>query len=58
VNQWRRPYADREQATFDEIQLGYTASLERTLQAGDIRAWATAFGDAGAVGPPRTMRPR
>ena len=35
--------------TFDEIKLGDTASAQRTLQARDVRAWATAFGDAGAV---------
>ena len=32
--------------TFDEIALGDTVSVQRTLQAGDLRAWATAFGDA------------
>ena len=32
--------------TFDEIALGDTASVQRTLQAGDVRAWAAAFGDA------------
>lgn len=32
--------------TFDEIALGDTVSVQRTLQAGDVRAWAAAFGDA------------
>ena len=32
--------------TFDEIKVGDIASTQRTLQAGDVRAWATAFGDA------------
>ncbi len=31
--------------TFDEIGLGDTASVQRSLQARDIRAWAAAFGD-------------
>jgi phosphotransacetylase len=35
--------------TFDEIKLGDTASVQRTLQARDIRAWATAFGDVGQL---------
>jgi phosphate acetyltransferase len=35
--------------TFDEIKVGDTASSQRTLQARDIRAWATAFGDAGLL---------
>ena len=35
--------------TFDEIKVGDTASLRRTLQARDIRAWSTAFGDAGLL---------
>src|SRR5258707_238471 len=35
--------------TFDEIQPGDTACVQRTLQAGDVRAWAAAFGDAGAL---------
>ena len=35
--------------TFDEIQLGDTASTQRTLQARDLRAWATAFGAAGLL---------
>jgi phosphate acetyltransferase len=32
--------------TFDEIAPGDAASAERTLQAGDVRAWAAAFGEA------------
>src|SRR6516165_7086509 len=35
--------------TFDEIRAGDTASLQRMLQPGDVRAWASAFG--GADGP-------
>ena len=31
--------------TFEEIALGDTASVQRTLQAGDVRAWAAAFGE-------------
>ena len=31
--------------TFDEIVPGDAASVERTLQAGDMRAWAAAFGE-------------
>jgi phosphate acetyltransferase len=31
--------------TFDEIASGDAASVERTLQAGDLRAWAAAFGE-------------
>jgi hypothetical protein len=30
--------------TFDEIRLGDSASIQRTLQAGDVRAWAAVFG--------------
>lgn len=30
--------------TFEEIALGDAVSVERTLQAGDVRAWAAAFG--------------
>jgi phosphate acetyltransferase len=33
--------------TFDEIKIGDTASMQRTLQARDLRAWAAAFGDVG-----------
>ena len=35
--------------TFDEIKLGDTASVQRTLQARDVRAWAAAFGDVGPL---------
>ena len=35
--------------TFDEIRTGDTACVQRTLQAGDVRAWTAAFGDAGAL---------
>jgi phosphotransacetylase len=31
--------------TFDELRVGDTASVQRSLQARDIRAWAAAFGD-------------
>lgn len=34
--------------TFDELVVGATAVAERTLQAGDLRAWAAAFGTAAA----------
>jgi phosphotransacetylase len=36
-----------ESRTFDEIRPGDSASMRRTVQAGDLRAWAAAFGDAG-----------
>jgi hypothetical protein len=32
--------------TFDDIRPGDTACVQRTLQASDVRAWTTAFGDA------------
>jgi phosphotransacetylase len=35
--------------TFDEIRPGDTACVQRTLQAGDVRAWTAAFGDGGAL---------
>jgi phosphotransacetylase len=35
---------------FDEIRLGDTASLQRTLQEGDVRAWAAAFGEGDLLG--------
>jgi phosphate acetyltransferase len=38
--------------TFDEIVLGAAASVERTLQAGDVRAWEAAFGEADALDGP------
>ncbi len=34
---------------FEEIRLGDTASLQRTLQARDLRAWAAAYGDVGLL---------
>ena len=43
--------------TFDEITLGDTASVERTLQAGDVRAWAAAFGE-GRCSPARARARR
>jgi phosphotransacetylase len=38
--------------TFDEIVPGDTASVERTLQAGDVRAWAAAFGETNRLAGP------
>ncbi len=38
--------------TFDEIAVGDTASVQRTLQAGDVRAWAAAFGDTDMLAGP------
>ena len=38
--------------TFDEIALGDAASAERTLQAGDMRAWAAAFGEGELLAGP------
>jgi phosphate acetyltransferase len=38
--------------TFDEIAPGATASVQRTLQAGDVRAWTTAFGEVGMLTAP------
>ncbi|MGO9740476.1 MAG: phosphate acyltransferase [Roseiarcus sp.] len=32
--------------TFEEIAVGDVASVQRTLQVGDVRAWAAAFGEA------------
>jgi hypothetical protein len=38
--------------TFEEIAVGDSASVQRTLQAGDVRAWAAAFGEVDMlVGP-------
>ena len=34
--------------TFEELALGDAASVQRTLQAGDVRAWTNAFGDTDA----------
>ncbi len=41
--------ASIQNRTFDQIKLGDTASAQRTLQARDLRAWATAFGDVGQI---------
>jgi len=41
-----------ENKTFGEITVGESASTERTLQAGDVRAWAAAFGEAGTLAGP------
>jgi phosphate acetyltransferase len=38
--------------TFDEIAPGDAASVQRTLQLGDVRAWANAFGDADMLAGP------
>ncbi len=38
--------------TFDEIAPGDVASVQRTLQAGDVRAWTTAFGEVGMLTAP------
>jgi phosphotransacetylase len=35
--------------TFDEIVPGDSASIRRTLQAGDVRAWTNAFGDSDGL---------
>jgi len=40
-----------ENKTFGEITVGDSASTERTLQAGDVRAWAAAFGEGARSGP-------
>ena len=41
-----------ENKTFGEIIVGNSASTERTLQAGDVRAWAAAFGEVGTLASP------
>jgi len=38
--------------TFDELVPGDAASAQRTLQAGDVRAWANAFGDVDMLAGP------
>jgi hypothetical protein len=38
--------------TFKEIAVGDAASVERTLQAGDVRAWAAAFGEVDMLAGP------
>jgi len=35
--------------TFDEIRVGDTASVQRTLQARDVRAWGAAFGNVALL---------
>ena len=37
-----------ENKTFDEINPGDTASVERTFAANDLRAWSVLLGDGGA----------
>ena len=37
---------------FAELAVGDAASVQRTLQSGDMRAWASAFGEADAVSEP------
>ena len=41
-----------ENKTFDEIVPGDAATVERTLQIGDMRAWAAAFGEVGTITGP------
>ena len=38
--------------TFKEITTGDAASVQRTLQAGDVRAWAAAFGEVDMLAGP------
>jgi phosphate acetyltransferase len=38
--------------TFDEIRVGDAVTVQRTLQARDVRAWGTAFGDAAPSAEP------
>ena len=38
--------------TFKEIAVGDSASVQRTLQAGDVRAWAAAFGEVDMLAGP------
>ena len=38
--------------TFSEIVHGDTVSVERTLQASDVRAWVTAFGEWNMLATP------
>ena len=38
--------------TFEEIAVGDAASVQRTLQAGDVRAWAAAFGEVDMLTGP------
>src|SRR5271165_4412791 len=42
--------------TFEEIAVGDGASTQRTLQVGDVRAWAAAFGEIDTrAGPGETQ---
>jgi len=41
--------------TFDDIAPGEEVSAERTIQAGDLRAWASAFGDADSAAAPEAV---
>ena len=38
--------------TFGEIVPGDAATVQRTLQAGDVRAWAAAFGEVDMLAAP------
>ena len=38
--------------TFEELSPGDSVSVQRTLQAGDVRAWANAFGDVDTLAGP------
>ncbi len=38
--------------TFKEIAVGNAATVQRTLQAGDVRAWAGAFGEVDMLAGP------
>jgi len=38
--------------TFEEITIGDAASTQRTLQPGDLRAWAAAFGEGDPLADP------
>ena len=42
--------------TFEEIAPGDSASIQRSLQAGDVRAWDAAFGDADIADSPGESR--
>ena len=41
-----------ENRTFEEIAIGDAASTQRTLQTGDLRAWAAAFGEGDQLADP------
>ena len=38
--------------TFNEVVEGDTASIDRTLHVGDMRAWAAAFGESNGFSAP------